>query len=421
MIVLKGRIIDAISDTYFENGVVVIADNKITRVCREEAFSVPPEAEVYKLENGTIMPGMMDVHVHLKVGIPEKVQNPAVYTAGISRTIPGMDQYLGYRILKSYLAALNFVPSGITTVRDMGDMGGYFGLSLRNLREFCGINALPRIKTANVLLTAAGSNQDPLPSWIKLTDVEDWVIRGGADEVIQAARKNMNARADWIKILATGGPMNPEFQQLFTDEEIYAVVNDCMNRGIPVAAHAMYAKGTLTCVKAGVSSIEHGVELTDEITDIMAQKNIYLAPTFTIVKAFINGEGKQPAVYVDRCKERFETMQKSFELAMKKGVKIVAGTDWKAGENAQELQHLVECGMTPMQAIRAGTIEAARLLKMDRQLGSLEEGKLADVLLVSGNPLEDITILTKPDNIKVVIIDGKVEKKGVMNNEKVCL
>jgi len=124
MIVLKGRIIDAISDTYFENGVVVIADNKITRVCREEAFSVPPEAEVYKLENGTIMPGMMDVHVHLKVGIPEKVQNPAVYTAGISRTIPGMDQYLGYRILKSYLAALNFVPSGITTVRDMGDMGG---------------------------------------------------------------------------------------------------------------------------------------------------------------------------------------------------------------------------------------------------------------------------------------------------------
>ena len=411
MIVLKGRVIDAVSNTYSENGAVVIEGNKITRVCREEALLLPPEAEVIEIKNGTIMPGMIDAHVHLKTGLPDKVPQ-AAYTAGLSRTIPGMDQFLGYRILKSYLSAINLVPSGITTVRDMGDMGGYFALSLRSLRELGGMNNLPRIKTANLLLTAAGGNQDPLPEWIKVTDVQDWIIKGGVGEMLSAARKNINARADWIKILVTGGPMNPEFQQLFTDEEIKAVVEDCKNRGVPVAVHAMYEKGTLTSVKAGVNSVEHGVELTDEITDIMAEKGIYLVPTFTIVRVFTEGGSNQPKIYVDRCKERLDTMCKSFELALKKGVKIVTGTDWKPGENAKEFKYFVEYGMSPIEAIKAGTIEAARLLRMENQIGSIEEGKLADVIIVDGNPLDDISILSNPDNIKVVVMDGKVEKRG---------
>ena len=153
--------------------------------------------------------------------------------------------------------------------------------------------------------------------------------------MIRAARKNMNARADWIKILATGGPMNPEFRQLFTDDEINAVVEDCKNRGVPVAVHAMYEKGTLTCVKAGVNSIEHGVELTDEITDLMAEKNVYLVPTFTIVRAILDGTSNQPAVYVERCKERLETMRKSFELALKKGIVIVTGDRLETGRKRQ--------------------------------------------------------------------------------------
>ena len=112
--------------------------------------------------------------------------------------------------------------------------------------------------------------------------------------MLRAVRKNMNVRADWIKILATGGPMNPEFQQLFTDEEIGAVAEDCKNRGVPVAAHAMYEKGIRTCVRAGVDSIEHGVELTDEITDLMAEKNIALVPTFTVGRAILDGAADQP-------------------------------------------------------------------------------------------------------------------------------
>ena len=161
MLVIRGRIIDVKEGTSFDNGVVVIEDNKIVRVARGEAFQVPPEAEVYELQNGTVIPGMIDAHVHLKLGIPEKAPAKAIYTAGISRTIPGMDDYLGYRILRAYLSALDLVQSGITTVRDMGDMGGYFGLSLRSLRDYCGINSLPRIKTANVLLTAAGGQPGP--------------------------------------------------------------------------------------------------------------------------------------------------------------------------------------------------------------------------------------------------------------------
>ena len=108
-----------------------------------------------------------------------------------------------------------------------------------------------------------------------------------------------------------------------------------------------------------------------------------------------------------------ESTQKSFELALKKGLRVVTGTDWKPGENAKELRYFVEYGMSPMRAIQAGTIEAARLLRMEHQVGSLEPGKLADVLLVDGNPLEDISILSNPDNIRLVVMDGRIEKNKV--------
>ena len=115
MIILKGRILDVKNGTCAENGAVVIEDNRVTRVCPEEALEAPPGAEVYALKNGTVMPGMIDAHVHLALGIPEKVPSKPVYTAGISRTIPGMEDFLGYRILKAYLSALTLVQSGITT------------------------------------------------------------------------------------------------------------------------------------------------------------------------------------------------------------------------------------------------------------------------------------------------------------------
>ena len=401
-IIHSGVLIDGKSEQPLPVHSILIKDDRIIDVV--EGYVDPGEGDVaIDLNSFTVLPGLLDMHVHLS-----GESNPKNY---IERVTMNRDDY-AYR---SISFAEKTLMAGFTTVRDLG---GPINTSLRNAVNK-GYVAGPRIFSAGTALASTGGHADPTNGLrfdlLGYPGPKEGVVNS-LDDARKAVRQRYKEGADLIKITATGGVLsmaksgeNPQFKL----EEIQEIVSTATDYGMHVAAHAQGVEGIKRAVKAGVRSIEHGTLMDKECMDLMKENGTYYVPTmsagaFVAEKATI--EGYYPEVVRPKAEKIGPLLKSTFQKAYEAGVTIAFGTDSGVsyhGENAKEFSNMVDAGMDPLDAIMSATIVAARLLGEEENLGSIEKGKKADIIGVSGNPLEDISAL---ENVVFVMKDGKIYK-----------
>ena len=361
---------------------------------------------IIDLRGHTCMPGLIDMHVHLTNEFSaatylERFQlNPTDYA------------------FRSVKFAEKTLLAGFTTVRDLGGASNV-NVSLRNAVN-SGLIIGPRIYTSGRSLATTGGHADPTNGMridlVENPTPEDGVINGPED-ALRAVRQRYKDGVDWIKITATGGVLsvaasgqNPQF----TEDEIRAIVEIAKDYGFRVAAHAHGAEGLKRAVRAGVASIEHGTYLDEESIELMKQYGTYYVPTIMAGKWVAEKsqiDGFFPEVVRGKAAQIGPLIQKTFERAYRAGVRIAFGTDTGVsahGNNAREFTYMVEGGMSPLEAIRSATLEAATLLGMPDKLGVIEGGMLADIVAVPQDPTQDITVM---ERISFVMKDGVVYKQ----------
>jgi imidazolonepropionase-like amidohydrolase len=389
-------------------GTILIEGERITALGRQDQVTIPRDATLIDAMGGSILPGLIDSHVHFLMEYPDIMR--------------GLITQPSLRLLQAIPRMRATMEAGITTVRDAG--GSPAGLKIAVER---GIVAGPRMQIAVSMITQTGGHGDGFyPCCVDLGffgmrfyDVPDGVA-DGVDEVRKVAREILRAGADWIKLATTGGVLStsdaPTSSQL-TVEEIATAVYEAAAQEKRCMAHAQGSQGIKNALLGGVASIEHGVYLNDELIDLMLKKDIYLVPTLVAPLAVVEFAREHPDILppmmAAKAKGVIEAHQKSFRRAVEAGVKVAMGTDsgvGRHGENGRELQLMVENGMTPMQAIVASTANAAQLLHLDGMVGTLEEGKVADVIVVDGEVSSDIRRIADPANVKLVLKGGRAAK-----------
>lgn len=409
MLVLKGRVIDGNGGEPIEKGAVVIEGKKILLVCPERECPEYPHAQVISIEDGTIMPGLIEQHVHMGWG-----------SATAANWITSTPQLTMARTLKELEMLRN---SGYTAIREMGGEAIFLKPAVAE-----GLLDCPRICGSGKFLTQIGGHGDVYQK-ITLEAITHTFIPGiivtGADEVRRACRVNARNGADFIKIMTTGGVFSQGDKATphshFSQEEIRAAVEEAENMGSYVSTHAQANRGIKLALKNGVKSIEHGFYLDDECIEIMLKNECYLVPTLSIMhtsKMFFQRQDSSLDYLKEKTYAAYEAHYRSVERAHQAGVKIGMGCDFLGDENfgctydkaTMEIERLEVAGLSPLEIITSATKIGAELILMADQLGTLEAGKLADIILVKGNPAVDIKLLTSAENIKVVVQDGKIKK-----------
>ena len=383
---------------------IVIEGSKIRAI--ETGYITPDsEDDFIDLSGYTVLPGLMDMHVHLS---SEYSKNS--YQEKISLNA-------GDYAIRAVSNAEKTLMAGFTSVRNLGDSGGV-SISLRNAIKK-GIVIGPRIFSSGTTIASSGGHGDSTNSLNQSLTSDPGPAEGivnSVNDASKAVRFRYKEGADLIKITATGGVLsnakNSQNPQL-TEKEIVQIVNMAKDYGFKVAAHAHGSEGIKRAVRAGVHSIEHGTLMDDEGMRLMREKGTYYVPTI-IAGLWVAEKAKDPHFFPElvrpKAAEIGPQIKGTFGKAYQAGVKIAYGTDTGVsahGNNATEFKHMVEAGMPPMKAIQSATVEAAKLLGEYEQLGSLAEGKVADIIAVNGNPVEDITILEEVD---FVMKSGRVYK-----------
>ena len=398
-----GILIDGISDKSRPNQTIIIEGNKITGV--QNGFTVAGASDkVIDLKTKTVMPGWIDMHVHM-----EHETNPNRYLE--SFTLNPAD----YAFQSVRFAEITLM-TGFTTVRDLGGSG--VNIAMRNAINKGYIKG-PRIFTAGKSIATTGGHADPTNGYRKGLAADPGPVEGvvnGPDECRQAVRQRYKDGSDLIKITATGGVLsvaksssNPQF----TEEEIKAIVETAKDYGFKVAVHAHGAEGMKRAIRAGVHSIEHGTLMDDETIALFKKHGTWYVPTLTAGQAVADSAkipGYYHALVTPKALEIGPQIKNTLAKAWKSGVKIAFGTDagvYKHGKNWLEFIYMMEAGMPAMETIKSATIHAADLLGMKDQLGSIEVGKLADIIAVDGNPLQDNKAFEK---VSFVMKDGIIYK-----------
>lgn len=385
------RLVDTVNGRVLEDREVRVEGDRITEVGR--SVEAAPEDE--RIELGTCLPGLMDMHVHLDMQM-----SPGAYIKRFQANPAD------YALMAAYYADKTLM-AGFTTVRNPGDSNNST-IALRNAIE-AGYATGPRIFSAGKALGTTGGHADPTNGFrhdLMGSPGPAEGVLNGVEGARQAVRQRYKDGADFIKITATGGVLslaksgqNPQF----TDVELVAVIETANDYGMHVAAHAHGTEGMKRAVKAGVRSVEHGTFMDEEVIELMKDNGTFYVPTilagrFVADKAEI--DGYFPDVVRPKAAAVGPQIQATFARAWEAGVTIAFGTDSGVsphGMNGMEFVYMVEAGMPAMEAIRAATVNAARLLRVEDELGSIEPGRYADIVAVEGNPLDDIAELTDVD------------------------
>lgn len=390
--VRAARLLDVETGRMMMNAVVIVADGRIQRVMTEP----PRGAEVIDLGDVTLLPGLTDLHTHFAGDLSE---------GWVTRVVRETEADAALRAAKNARVTLM---AGFTTVRDMS---GLPGVALKRAIDRGDLEG-PRIVPAANALGITGGHCD-ITGWapgVRDTDYRDG-IADGESGVLRAARYQIKHGAQFIKICATAGVLSfegPVGAQQFTLEEMRAIVEEAKRHGMHVAAHAHGTEGIIAAVRAGVASIEHGSMLTDEAIQLMLERGTYLVPTTYLVGA-IDYETLPPPIRM-KAETILPLAVESVRRAVRAGVIIGFGTDaavYPHGDNTKEFATLVERGMTPLDAIRSATINAAALLGADDR-GKVVPGYVADLIAVPGDPLRDITAMQR---VSFVMKGGVVYKR----------
>jgi imidazolonepropionase-like amidohydrolase len=402
-VIYTSSYIDVINESVKENYSITIKKNIITSI--DKGFiSIPNGHILLDLRGKTLMPGLMDMHVHFGQEYQSKSKRPVKVERETSAILAAKH-------------ALVTLKAGFTTVRQVGD-SGFVAISLRDLINSGHIKG-PRIFTSGRSIATTGGHADQtngknIESY-EYPTAEDGVINGPYD-AYTAVRQRYKDGADGIKLTVTGGVLsvaksgdNPQF----TIEEIDAVVSAAKDYGMWVAVHAHGSEGMKRAVIAGVDSVEHGTYMTEEVMDLMIENNTYYVPTisageFVAEKSLI--DNYFPDIVRPKAASVGPQIGGTFSIASKRGVKIAFGTDVGVqphGTNWKEFYYMVKYGMSEIKAIKAATINTAELLEIDSSLGSIEVGKIADLIAVNTSPLKDISTM---QNVSFVMKEGEVIK-----------
>lgn len=393
-----GRLIDGKGGAPVLNALIVVEGDKIVSV---SAGGAPPSGvEVIDLSRATVLPGLIDTHTHILL---QGDITAAEYDEQL------LKQSIPYRAILAARNARLALDHGITTMRDLETEGAmYADVDVKTAIER-GEVAGSRMVVATRAMAPTGMY--PLSGYSWEIEVPHGVqLVNGVDNARLAVREQVSRGADWIKYysdrgyyFAPDGVLRSRVN--FTDEEAKAIVDETHRLGRRVAAHCIGSDGAAAALRAGVDTIEHGDGLTDELLDLMVARGVYWVPTIMVGVHVAPGRGGNWPKMVD-------VERVAFGKALKKGVKIAFGTDaggyaWTALNQARELKYYVEYGMTHMAAIRSATAVAAELLGFSDRLGTIEAGKLADIIAVAGDPLADIGELEK---VQFVMKAGAVYK-----------
>ncbi|MBL8078463.1 MAG: amidohydrolase family protein [Anaerolineales bacterium] len=400
----NATLINGTGNKPIERGILVVEDQHIVFAGNSELWK-EAEGKSYveiDLAGKFILPGLIDCHVHIACEcFPDSVLNGP----------------LGWTTLIMLRHAQNTLAAGITTIRDVGGRH-HLEFSLRKAVE-AGLFAAPRMSLAGKLLSITSTGSEWYEGMYREAD--------GVDEVRKAAREQLKAGADLIKVLATGAVLAPGEKPgaaQFEIEEIRAAVVEAAKVGKIVAAHAHGIDGIRNAVEAGAKTIEHGTYLNQDprVMERMAKEGIFLVPTLKAGFDVIYGDKPDiPDWIMEKSKETQEDAMLSLRRAHEMGVPIAMGTDAATpynfhGENAMELEYMSQAGMSAMDCIVASTKNAARALGWENKVGTLEAGKLADLIVVNQNPLENLKSLADRKNIEHVMQGGKFVARQFAND-----
>lgn len=406
VVLRAARIVDGTGGGVIANGVIVVTDDRIVAIGRDGSVTIPVGARRVDLGDATLLPGFIDMHVHL---IGRALEDPGSSEASV-KDFPGFAAIAGAEHARRTLLA------GFTSVRQVG-AGGFEDIGLRKAIE-AGYVPGPRIQAVGHSLGITGGHCDENNYAPGLRDGSpETGIADGPDEVRAAVRYQVKYGADAIKTCATAGVLSGGDAEVgvlqYRLEELQAMVDEAKKMGRKVAAHAHGTEGIKVATRAGVASIEHGSFLDAEGAKLMAQHGTYLIPTMMAGEAVLRAAdaGAMPPYIAVKARAAATAMRNATKLALAAGAPIALGTDagvGRHGENGHEFTLMVEWGgMTPMQAIVAGTSNAAKLLGWDARLGTLAAGKLADIVAVPGDPTRDVTAL---ERVSFVMKGGVVFK-----------
>lgn len=389
LLIRAGHVLDVDTGRMLAGRDILVRDGRVASIVAS-AEAVDPGLRVLDWSTLTVVPGLMDMHTHLAD------EGPYGDPATPLRSNAARDAFIGARNARATLQA------GFTTVRDVGVYRGFADVQLRDAIN-AGLVPGPRMFVAGTYVTVTGGGGEitGLPAG---TEVPAIFRRGVADneaEVRRRVNEILDAGADFIKLIATGAVLadgTEPGQSEYTEAEIRAAVEEAGRRGSFVAAHAHGAEGIKRAVRAGARSIEHGSLMDDEAIALMKQHGTFLVADI-YNGDYIDSVGRRDGWSAEILRKNLDTTEaqrEGFRKAVAAGVNIAYGTDsgvYPHGDNARQFAYMVRYGMTPLQAIRAATLESARMLRKEKELGSIDPGKLADLVALACDPLADIACL----------------------------